>query len=123
MKERTNYMKTQKHIFCYKRSQRQDYLASLSAGETLREIQSIENMFTMTFELVDVLSGNKLMNERPHDVDKIKKARDELTKSKLMEYMYLQILHKFMLYYSCQLLCNNYFLQLLIRSKRDVTTE
>lgn len=28
-----------------------------------------------------------------------------------------------MLYYSCQLLCNNYFLQLLIRSKRDVTTE
>lgn len=75
----------------------------------------------MTFELVDVLSGKKLIEQRPHDTEKIRKARQQFTRSKLLQYIYLQTLHKFMLYYSCQMLCNNYFIQLL--SKRDVSTD
>lgn len=33
------------------------------------------------------------------------------------------MLHKLMLYYSCQMLCTNYFIQLLIKSKQDVKIE
>lgn len=61
MKERVNVLKTRQHIFCFKRSQRQDYLNNLTAAQALKEIQSIEQFFAMTFELVDVLSGKKLI--------------------------------------------------------------
>jgi hypothetical protein len=32
IQDKARVLKNKKHIFCYKRSQRQDYLASMSAG-------------------------------------------------------------------------------------------
>lgn len=53
------------------------------------------------------------MTEKPEGQERIERGREEWSGSKLLEYLYLQVLHKLMLYYSCQLLCNQAFLQLL----------
>jgi hypothetical protein len=61
IKEKSNVLRGKKHVFCYKRSQRHDYLSALNASETLKEINTIEHFFELTFDLVDILSGKKLV--------------------------------------------------------------
>lgn len=78
-------------------------------------MQSIENFFAITYEFVQCLAGRKMLDSNPEAVGKIEKGREEWIKSKLMEYLCLQVLHKLMLYYSCQLQCNQAFLLLLTR--------
>jgi hypothetical protein len=60
-----------KHIFCYKRSQRQEFLANLNAFDTLKEIMSTERFFELTFDFIDVLSGKKLMEEKASEASRI----------------------------------------------------
>lgn len=69
------------------------------------------------------LEGRRVLEANPELAGKIEKAREEWSRSRLMEYLCLQVLHKLMLYYSCQLQCNQAFLLLLTREAERVREE
>ena len=120
IKEKSAALSSKRHIFCFKRSQRTEFLSKLNCAEMLKQMQSIENFFAITYEFVQCLAGRKVMEANPEAAARIEKGREEWSKSRLMEYLCLQVLHKLMLYYSCQLQCNQAFLLLLTRKAEKV---
>ena len=123
IREKSAALSSRRHIFCFKRSQRTEFLGRLSGQDVLRQMQSIEGFFALTFEFVQSLSGRRVLEGNPEAAGKIEKGREEWSRSRLMEFLCLQVLHKLMLYYSCQLQCNQAFLILLTREAEKLREE
>ena len=49
IREKSAVTNSNQHIFCFKRSHRADFLSKLTTSETLKQLQSIEAFFALTF--------------------------------------------------------------------------
>ena len=57
IQERARYVATRHHLFCFRRGQRSQFLELMKPEEILKQIQTLETVFEMAFEMVSYLSG------------------------------------------------------------------
>lgn len=93
--------KNRKHITYFPRSQRSEFLNTLSPSEIIAQMESLNECFQMTFALISVASSTKDLSEPAA------KQFVGLKKSGLISYLLIQILYKLISFYSSQMLCVN----------------
>lgn len=87
-------MESNLHVLCFKRSQRRQFLASLAFPQLLEQLDILESLFRVCLEVSKELRGR--------DVESFK---EEVYAVELVQYLALNLAHKFVSYYACGLLC------------------